>query len=245
MDITIHEILLIDDDEAIYPILKAEFEIEGMKLAHEANGLAGLKYALEHPIALAVIDINLPGLGGFEVCRRIRAEKPEVPILLLTTRSDEVDKLIGFERGADDYVTKPFSVRELRARVLALMRRGGNRFEEIEQVQVAETTLSAGSLEVRLAERRALIDGVDTNLTRLEFELLSELMCRGGAVASREALSEVVWENPHAFHDPTITATISRLRKKLGDSDDPPRFIETIRGVGYRFLPAVTRRKES
>ena len=242
MELKIHEVLLIDDDAAMFPILKTEFEIEGLSLAHRADGLEGLEYALSQPIALAIIDIQLPTLGGFEICRRLRAEKSDLPILLLTTRSEEVDKLIGFERGADDYVTKPFSVRELRARVLSLLRRGSRRPLEDESLQAPLTALIAESLELRLEERRAMVEGVDANLTRLEFELLSELMHRAGTVASRELLSEVVWENPSAFHDPTITATVSRLRKKLGDTDDPPRFIETLRGVGYRFLPAVKRK---
>ena len=242
MSVSPQEILIIDDDEAIYPLLKAEFELEGFVLSHEANGLTGLDHALNSPIALAIVDVNLPGLGGFEICRRLKAVKSMVPILLLTTRNEEADKLIGFERGADDYVTKPFSVRELRARVQALLRRGVGTGPVDEGTVSANEVLSCPGLEVRTAERRILVDGTEIVLTRLEFDLMFELMKRAGTVVSRDTLSEVVWDNHNAFHDPTITATISRLRKRLNDVDDPPRFIETIRGIGYRFIPTLSRR---
>lgn len=232
-------ILIIDDDTEIFRLIQSEFQLEGFSLHHQVDGVDGLNHILEQPIALAIVDVNLPGLGGFEICRRARAAKPNLPLLLLTDRSAEADKLIAFERGADDYLTKPFSVRELLARVKAVLRR--SMLPEGDIPASSGSRLSAPGLEVELDTRRVFLTGQEITLTRMEFELLLALMERAGKVVERELLSQMVWDSGESFYDPTITSMISRLRKRLQDAGESPIYIETIRGIGYRFIPLVRR----
>lgn len=235
------KILLVDDDISMFALLENEFELEGFALSHEADGLLGLERALKDQPSLVVLDVQLPGLGGFEVCRRLRSAMPNLPVILLTSRDEESDKLVGFERGADDYVTKPFSVRELIARVQAVLRRGVVVAAASESDSPTSDVLYAEGLELRPSERRVFLDGEELGITKLEFDLLRVLMQRPGVAISREALAEVVWGNSMTYHDPTITATFSRLRRRLRDFGERPRFLETVRGVGYRFVPSISR----
>ncbi|MEP6681188.1 MAG: response regulator transcription factor [Chloroflexota bacterium] len=228
-------ILLVDDDPKIRELLRLYVEREGHRAQFAADGEAAVESALRSPPDLVLLDLMLPGLDGFEVCRRIR-DSSDVPILLLTARSGEADKIIGLDMGADDYVVKPFSPRELMARVRAMLRRRLRRLEEEEPVLRAEgLDLDPSAVEARL-------DGDLLDLTPFEFRLLHGLMRRPGHVLSRDVLIDAI----HAGDDPgiidrTIDVHLGRLRRKLGDDATSPRFIATVRTVGYKFVAAVTR----
>jgi DNA-binding response OmpR family regulator len=232
-------VLLVDDDPKIRDLLRLYVEREGHRALFAADGQAALETALRAHPDLVLLDVMLPGLDGFEVCRRIR-DASEVPILLLTARSGEGDTVIGLDMGADDYVVKPFSPRELMARVRALLRR-----RRIEADQ-DEPLLVAGPLEVDPNAVEARLDGEQLVLTPFEFRILRGLMRRPGRVFSRDDLINAIHGNgdPGIF-DRTIDVHLGRLRRKLGDDAARPRFIATVRTVGYKFVAPVERREPS
>ncbi len=216
-------VLLVDDDPAIREILRAYLEREGHRVLEAASGEEALARADEAD--LVILDLMLPVLDGWEVARRLRARGVSVPILMLTARGEEEERVRGFELGADDYVTKPFSPRELVARTRALLRRAGHR-----------DRLVYGPLEIRPQERKAFLHGEPLNLSKLEFDLLLTLAQHPGMVYSRERLLDRVWGGDFFGVDRVVDVHVAALRKKLGDDPEHPRFIETVRGVGYRFL---------
>jgi DNA-binding response OmpR family regulator len=229
-------VLLVDDDPKIRDLLRLYVEREGHRVLFAADGEAALDVALRSRPDMVVLDVMLPGLDGFEVCRRIR-DASDVPILLLTARSGEGDKVIGLDMGADDYVVKPFSPRELMARVRALLRR---RRLEAEQ---EEPVLVAGELEVDPNAVEARLEGRTLELTPFEFRILRGLMRRPGRVFSRDELIDAVHGNDDpGIIDRTIDVHLGRLRRKLGDDPADPRFIATVRTVGYKFVAAVEQR---
>jgi len=217
-------ILLVDDEEAVQKLLTYPLQQEGFRVLQAGDGEEALRrFEAEH-VDLVVLDLMLPRLDGLEVCRRLRAQSP-VPIIMLTARDDELDKVVGLELGADDYITKPFSIREFRSRVRALLRRaalppdGGNR-----DVMVID------GLAIDLSQRLVELDGRRIDLTYVEFELLRALVAKPGRVFSRQALLQGLWGD-YAYREPrTIDVHIRHLREKLGD----PELIQTVRGVGYR-----------
>ena len=222
-------ILVIEDDPDIALSLKYNLEREGTFSVQVADdGETGLQEASRRPPELIVLDLNLPGMDGFEVCRRLRsgAATSPIPILMLTARIEETDKVAGLELGADDYVTKPFSVKEVIARVRALLRR-------TEPTQDDKEVLTAGTLTLDLGARRVLVDDDEVALTRKEFDLLADLVRGRGRVLSRELLLERVWGYDHPGQTRTVDVHVRQLRKKLGPPVDG--YIETVVGVGYRF----------
>jgi two-component system alkaline phosphatase synthesis response regulator PhoP len=224
-------ILLIEDDADISLSLKYNLEREGgFTVAVARDGEAGLREALARPPELVLLDLNLPGMGGLDVCRRLRREGATrgIPIIMITARVDESDRVAGLELGADDYVTKPFSVREVVARVRAVLRRVERDAEGAEATAVA-----CGPLLLDAASRRVRVSGQEVSLTRREFDLLEALMRGRGRVLTREKLLERVWGYTYPGETRTVDVHVRKLRRKLGDSAGA--WIETVVGVGYRF----------
>jgi DNA-binding response OmpR family regulator len=216
-------VLLAEDDVSISDPLARALRREGYEVSVSADGPATLDAARSGGVDLIVLDLGLPELDGLEVCRRLRSEGHSVPVLILTARADEVDTVIGLDAGADDYVTKPFRLAELLARVRALLRRGG-----------AETT-SAQGVRVDTEARRAWLGDTELDLTTKEFDLLALLVSEAGKVVTREQIMRDVWDSKWWGSTKTLDMHISWLRRKLGDDAQNPRYITTVRGVGFRF----------
>lgn len=221
-------VLLVEDDDAIAEPLLRGLEREGLEATRVALGTEALEHVASDRPDLVLLDLGLPDLDGYEVCRRIRATS-QIPIIMLTARGDEIDRVLGLELGADDYLVKPFGFRELLARIRAVTRRAGT--ADAGRGRVEAGILRHGPVEVDLRAHRATVDGAELTLTRKEFDLLAVLLRDPGATCTREQILEEVWD-PH-WYGPTKTLDvhIASLRKKLGD----PTFIETVRGVGFRL----------
>jgi DNA-binding response OmpR family regulator len=230
-------VLLVDDDPKIRELLRLYVEREGHRPLFAADGETALELASRARPDIVLLDVMLPGMDGFEVCRRLR-DISQVPIILLTARSAEGDRVIGLDLGADDYVVKPFSPRELMARVRALLRRRGRAAVSDEPVLVADgLELDPNAVAVRL-------HGTPLELTPFEFRILQALMSRPSRVLTRDELIDAIHgdDDPGIF-DRTIDVHLGRLRRKLGDDAAQPRFIATVRTVGYRFVAPVDRRQ--
>jgi DNA-binding response OmpR family regulator len=230
-------VLLVDDDPKIRELLRLYVEREGHKPLFAADGNTALELATRAKPDVVLLDLMLPGMDGLEVCRRLR-DISQVPILLLTARSAEGDRVVGLDLGADDYVVKPFSPRELMARVRALLRRHSRAATADEPVLVADgLELDPNAIEVRL-------DGTSLDLTPFEFRILQALMRRPSRVLTRDELIDAIHgdDDPGIF-DRTIDVHLGRLRRKLGDDAARPRFIGTVRTVGYRFVASVDHRQ--
>ena len=223
-------ILVVEDDPDISALVKLHLSDAGYEVELEANGQSGLERALGQAFNLAILDIMLPGVDGLEICRRLRTEKPELPILMLTARSTELDRVLGLEMGADDYLTKPFSVRELVARVKAIFRR-----MEVFDTQPEPAMLTHGPVEIDADSRRVLVEGEPVELTAREFDLLIFFARHPGRVFTRGQLLDKVWGYTHEGYEHTVNTHINRLRRKLEADPSHPRFILTVWGVGYRF----------
>ena len=224
-------ILLVDDEEAIQKNLAFALERDGYRIVQARDGEEALAlFASEHP-DLVVLDLMLPKLDGIEVCKRLRATSM-VPIIMLTARDDELDKVLGLELGADDYITKPFSLREFRSRVKALLRRASTPRDD---AQRDNELIQIDGLRIDLARRTVEVDERSVQLTYVEFELLRALSAAPGRVFSRQALLEQLWGSA-AWREPrTIDVHVRHLREKLERSPSEPEYIFTVRGVGYRF----------
>jgi DNA-binding response OmpR family regulator len=230
-------VLLVDDDPKIRELLRLYVEREGHRPLFAADGETALELASRARPDIVLLDVMLPGMDGVEVCRRLR-DISQVPIILLTARSAEGDRVIGLDLGADDYVVKPFSPRELMARVRALLRRRGRAAASDEPVLVADgLELDPNAVAVRL-------HGTPLELTPFEFRILQALMSRPSRVLTRDELIDAIHgdDDPGIF-DRTIDVHLGRLRRKLGDDAAQPRFIATVRTVGYRFVAPVDRRQ--
>ena len=225
-------ILLVDDDEAVRKVLSFPLERDGYNVIQAADGEEALEAFDDRAIDLVVLDIMLPKLDGLEVCRQLRA-RSSVPIIMLTARDDELDKVLGLELGADDYVTKPFSIREFRSRTRALLRRA--RAPRHEPDGLATQAITVDGLVIDLPRRSVEIEGRRVQLTYVEFELLARLAAHPGRVYSRRMLLEALWGSAD-FRDPrTIDVHVRHLREKLEPDARNPEYILTVRSVGYRF----------
>ena len=222
-------IVVIDDEPNLRHTLSYTLRQEGYEVAAAADGEEGLALVASAKPDLVILDVMLPKIDGFEVCRRIRRSS-RVPVLMLTARDTELDKVVGLEIGADDYLVKPFSMRELIARVRAMLRRSA---------QVADVTTPAeiehDGLHIDTTKHRVSRDGQDVALRPKEFDLLVALARNPGQVFSREQLLNAVWGLDHAGDTRTVDTHVKNLREQLGEDADAPRWIETLRGVGYRF----------
>ncbi|MGH3825355.1 MAG: response regulator transcription factor [Pseudonocardiaceae bacterium] len=214
-------VLLVEDDTGIAVPLSRALQREGHEVVVVGDGYTALNWADKEDVDLLVLDLGLPGLDGLDVCRRLRRVRPDLPVLMLTARTDEVDFVVGLDAGADDYVAKPFRLAELLARVRALLRRS---------VPDTPDALEAGGVRMDLAGRRVIIEGVEIALANKEFELLRVLLSRPGQVVSREEILREVWKDPELKNSKTLDMHMSWLRRKIGSSR-----IATVRGVGFRF----------
>jgi DNA-binding response OmpR family regulator len=222
------EVLLAEDDEAIATPLSRALGREGYTVTVEQTGPAALARALEGSFDLLILDLGLPGMDGLEVCRQIRATRSDLAVLMLTARTDEVDFVVGLDAGADDYVSKPFRVAELMARVRALLRRRGAASED--------GTIEVGGLRLEPAARRVLLDGHEIPLANKEYELLKILLDHAGQVVSRETILREVWGDAELRGSKTLDMHMSWLRRKIGDEGSvAERRIATVRGVGFRI----------
>ena len=229
METRTEKILVVDDEEHIIELVELYLRKEGYQVVSAQDGDAAIeKFSVEKP-DLLVLDIMLPGADGLDVLRQVR-KTSRVPVIMLTARESEVDKVVGLELGADDYLTKPFSARELVARVKAVLRRAKPAEEELEPVLVR------GSLTIDSNRRRVEVKGGgEVELTAKEFDLLYVMAANPGIVLTRDRLMEKVWGYEYMGDTRTVDVYIRHLREKLTDDADNPRFIETVRGVGYRF----------
>jgi DNA-binding response OmpR family regulator len=214
-------VLLVEDDTGIAAPLSRALQREGHEVVVVGDGHGALNWAEKEDVDLLVLDLGLPGMDGLDVCRRLRRVRPDLPVLMLTARTDEVDFVVGLDAGADDYVAKPFRLAELMARVRALLRRS---------VPDTPDALEAGGVRMDLAGRRVLVEGTEIALANKEFELLRVLLSRPGQVVSREEILREVWKDPELKNSKTLDMHMSWLRRKIGSSR-----IATVRGVGFRF----------
>ena len=221
-------ILIVEDDDTVREALSAGLESEGYEVILSDNGLDGLKQAKEEGPDLILLDLMLPEMDGLSVCRALRRNS-DVPIIMLTARGTEMDKIVGLETGADDYVVKPFSLGELLARIRSLLRRIRNDKQE------TQMQLTSGNISLDLTSRRVSKDDAEVHLTQKEFNLLAELMRNKGAVLSRDLLLEKVWGYSYVGNTHTVDVHIRWLREKIELDPSKPVRIVTVRGVGYRF----------
>jgi len=223
-------ILLVDDEDSVQKLLTYPLERDGFRVVSARDGEEALRLFAAEPVDLVVLDIMLPKLDGLEVCKRLRAES-SVPIIMLTARDDEFDTVLGLELGADDYITKPFSIREFRSRVRALLRRAGAPRRDAPEAE----PLVAGAVTLDPDRREARVDGRALDLTYVEFELLRTLVAQPGKVFSRRGLLQAIWGDS-AYREPrTIDVHVRHLREKLERDPSEPELILTVRGAGYRL----------
>jgi len=229
------KILIVDDEKNIVDIIAFNLKKEGHETIEAYDGATGLELALSEDPELILLDIMMPKLDGFEVCQRIR-EKSHVPIIMLTARVEEVDKVLGFDVGADDYVTKPFSVRELIARVKANLRRKSSQGELLSDSDQKSSLLVIGDLTINPDLYEVRRAGKLIELTRREFELVKYLATQNDQIFSRENLLEDVWGYEYLGDVRTVDVTIRRLRAKLEVNPNEPKYVLTKRGLGYYFM---------
>lgn len=226
-------ILVIEDDHDIAHLVEFHLRDTGYDVHVTNNGVSGLTQALATPYDLIILDLMLPGMGGLELCRKLRANPGYSPILMLTAKSSEVDRVLGLEVGADDYLTKPFSVLELLARVKALFRRMD---ALTARTALSEpTTIQAGELIIDVGKRKVTLRADAVELTAKEFDLLLQFAQHPGQVYTRSKLLDLVWGYSHGGYEHTVNSHINRLRAKIEDDSSRPRYILTVWGVGYSF----------
>jgi DNA-binding response OmpR family regulator len=226
-------VLIVEDEEEIGRLVELHLKDLGCEVELVGDGDEGLRRALAEPYDLVVLDLMLPGLDGLELCRRLRAAERYTPILMLTARSSELDRVVGLEVGADDYLTKPFSIRELVARVKAIFRR----VEALKDTDPATdgAPLRFAGLEIDPRKRRVTLDGEEVHLTAKEFDLLHRFASRPGRVFTRGELLEQVWGYGYDGYEHTVNSHINRLRAKIEADPSNPTYVLTVWGVGYRF----------
>lgn len=224
------KVLIVEDEQDVIRLLKYNLEKEGFKVNYTTDGSLALAEVRRDPPDLVILDLMLPGVDGLEVCRQLRRHErySAIPILMLTARSEEADRVVGLEIGADDYVTKPFSVRELIARVRALLRRH-------EPTTATRATIQRGSLVIDPSAHSVVIAGRTIELSALEFRLLHHLASNPGMVYSRDQLLDRVWGSDRSVTQRSVDVYIRRVREKIEERPEDPSYLQTVHGVGYRF----------
>jgi two-component system alkaline phosphatase synthesis response regulator PhoP len=222
-------ILIVEDEPNMVAGLRDNFEYEGYEVITAPDGIAGLERALNETPDLVILDVMMPRMSGLDVCKQLKAKRPSVPIIMLTARGQEVDKVVGLELGADDYVTKPFSIRELLARVKAVLRRART-------VPKEQDRYSFGDVDVNLRSCQVSRKGKAMDFSSKEFELLKYFLCHPGETLSRDRLLEEVWGYESFPTTRTVDTHIVRLRQKIEPKPEEPRFILTVHGTGYKFV---------
>ncbi|MCX6225271.1 MAG: response regulator transcription factor [Bacteroidia bacterium] len=223
------KILIIEDEEDLIKGLKMNLSDEGFEVDWAVDGAEGLRKALEEKPDLILLDIMLPEMNGLEVCRRLRQNKTDIPVIMLTAKGEEIDKVVGLEIGADDYMTKPFSIRELLARIKVQLRRGES------EAKPGLKVYSFGDIEVDVAQFKIRRNGKDMDLTSLEMEILKYFIAHRGEVVSRDDLLDKIWGYESFPTTRTIDNHILKMRKKIEDDPSHPRYILSVYGGGYRF----------
>jgi DNA-binding response OmpR family regulator len=222
-------ILIVEDEPNMVAGLRDNFEFEGYDVITAQDGVAGLQRALDDSPDLVLLDVMMPRMSGLDVCKQLKTKRPSIPVIMLTARGQEVDKVVGLELGADDYVTKPFSIRELLARVKAVLRRSHTVPKEQEKY-------AFGDVEVNLKSCQVSRSGRSLDFSTKEFELLKYFLCHSGETLSRDRLLEDVWGYDRFPTTRTVDAHIVRLRQKIESKPEDPRFILTVHGTGYKFV---------
>lgn len=220
-----NRVLVVDDEEPIRDLVRSYLVRDGMEVFTAEDGLSALEAVRQLSPDVVILDLMLPGIDGIEVCRQLRAFS-DAYVVMLTARDEEVDRIVGLSMGADDYLVKPFSPRELVARVRALLRRP----------RTSRSMAPALGLEVDSATRRVSVDGGQVRLTNIEFALLEALARDPGTVLTRAELLEAVWGSAFVGDDHVLDVHVGNLRRKLGDDSTTPRFVETVRGIGFRLV---------
>ena len=226
-------ILLIEDDSTVPQVIAEVAADLELVLEHSPDGRAGLELALSNNYRLLILDLGLPGVGGIEICRRVRQQNPNVPIIILTSRADELTKVLALELGADDYIGKPFSVGELTARIKAILRRID---AYLRPPSANDPVLQVGEFSLDTNRHEVSKNGVPLTLSRTEYAVLEFLLLNANKVISRELLIKSLWEVDSPTFEATVTTYLSRLRQKIEDTPEEPRHLLTLRGVGYRFV---------
>ena len=225
------KILIIEDEEAIADLEKDYLELSGFEVEIAADGETGLKRALDEDFQLVILDLMLPGVDGFEICRQVR-EKKNTPIIMVSAKKDDIDKILGLGLGADDYMTKPFSPSELVARVKAHL----NRYQRLVNSNARENTvIEIRGLKIDKTARRVWVNGEEKNFTSREFDLLTFLAENPNHVFTKEELFRKIWDMDSVGDIATVTVHIKKIREKIEQNSAKPQYIETIWGVGYRF----------
>lgn len=227
------KILVIEDDRDIARLVELHLHDLGYDVHVAHDGMSGLKQALSKPYDLIILDLMLPGIEGLEVCRNLRTKPNYTPILMLTAKSTELDRVLGLEVGADDYLTKPFSIRELLARVKALFRRMEALGSQL--VPGMQNTIQAGDLVIDAEKRKVTLCGKPVDLTAKEFDLLLQFAQHPGRAYTRAQLLDLVWGYAHVGYEHTVNSHINRLRAKIERDSAHPRYVLTVWGIGYRF----------
>ena len=222
-------ILIVEDDESILYGLKDILENKGYKVSAESDGIKGLETALENPVNLVVLDVMLPGMNGFEVCKRIRQEKTSLSILMLTAKNSELDKISGLDYGADDYMTKPFSLSELLARIRAILRRSN-------PIKNSSKQIFFGNVELNFSKMEGLVHGKVIKFTRKELAILEYFMNRDGEIVHRHDLLNNIWGYDKVPTTRTVDTFISEIRKKIEEIPSKPKHIISVSGIGYKFI---------
>ena len=222
-------ILIVEDEPAMVAGLRDNFEYEGYEVISASDGVEGLERALAEEPDLIVLDVMMPRMSGLDVCKQLKAKKPSLPIIMLTARGQEVDKVVGLELGADDYVTKPFSIRELMARVKAVLRRAAPHAPEPEIYKFSD-------VEVNVRRNEVMRNGSRVELSAKEFALLAYFVAHPAETLSRDRLLDAVWGYENYPNTRTVDTHIVHLRQKLEPNPEEPRFILTVHGTGYKFV---------
>jgi DNA-binding response OmpR family regulator len=227
-------ILLIEDDRELIDLLTLHLSAEGYQVAAAADGVAGLRAFQEGQWALVLLDWMLPTISGIDVLKEMRATDTRTPVMMLTARGEEADKVLGLELGCDDYLTKPFSLRELAARIKVLRRRV-ERAEELARVAAGDQILDLGPVKIDHAKRKVRVDDEPVQLTVKEYDLLYTLAARPGRTFSRRQLLDLVWDQDSDVYEHTVNSHVNRLRNKIEQNPGRPRLVLTVWGIGYRF----------
>lgn len=234
----VDKVLVVEDDLDIADLIRVNLSELGIEITHRADGQQALEQAKNNDFSLLILDVMLPGVSGLDICRQVRELKPQQAIIMLTAKNSETDRVLGLELGADDYMTKPFSVRELQARVRSQLRKV-HAIEQVSKDRDNETSssLAIGNLNINQKNHLVTLSSKELDLTATEFELLLHLASHPNQVFSRSQLLESVWGYHHSGYEHTVNSHINRLRAKIESDATSPQIVQTVWGVGYKFNP--------